>query len=226
MFPLRDNVPSSRIPFVNYALIIINVLVFIKEAQLASANLLEPFIQAHALIPVRFLADPVAHFPDVIKAMFLHGSWGHLIGNMWFLYIFGDNVEDVLGHVTYFFYYLLMGIGAAAVQVMASQHSQLPMVGASGAIAGILGSYIVLYPHARVMTFFVFVFFVRLVEVPAFLFLGLWFIMQAVNGVGALSVQAARGEMGGVAWWAHAGGFAAGFLAIPFFKWRRRKRHW
>lgn len=221
MFPLHDNIPSRRWPLVNYAFILINVVVFFHEVKLQHADALEPFIRAYGLVPSRFLGNILAQWWEIFTAMFLHGSWGHLIGNMWFLYIFGDNVEDNLGHVRYFFYYLLMGVGAAAAQIAAGPESRLPMVGASGAIAGILGSYIVLYPHARVTTFFIFIMILRVVEVPAFLFLGLWFLTQMANGVGALSQQAVRGEMGGVAWWAHAGGFAAGFAGILLFRRRR-----
>jgi membrane associated rhomboid family serine protease len=222
MFPLHDNIRSHRFPFVNYAIIVLNFLVFFKELQLAHVNQLDSFMSTFALIPARLMQDPVLHIQNIVTAMFLHGGWGHVIGNMWFLHVFGDNVEDNLGHVRYLFFYLLMGFGAAATQIAASPHSQLPMVGASGAIAGVLGAYIVLYPGARVLTFFVFIFFVRFIEVPAFFFLGLWFLVQALNGVGSLSVSAARGDVGGVAWWAHAGGFAAGFLSIPFFRRKRR----
>jgi membrane associated rhomboid family serine protease len=222
VFPLRDNVPSRRFPFVNLALIAINVAVFLKEVQLEHVGLLETFIMNHGLIPVRFLAEPLTALPSVLWSMFLHGSWGHLLGNMWFLLIFGDNVEDSMGHFRYLIYYLLMGLGAAMVQVFANTASALPMVGASGAIAGILGSYFVLYPRARVETLFIFIIFIRVIELPAFFFLGYWFLIQAVNGVGALSQTALRGEMGGVAWWAHSGGFLTGFLLIWFFRRRRR----
>ncbi len=221
MFPLRDSVRTRGWPLVNYALILINVFIFVKEFQLSMTDSLEPFIQAYGLIPSQFLADPLSHVANIFTSMFLHGSWMHVIGNMWYLYIFGDNIEDDMGHVRYFFYYLLMGIGAAAAQIWANPMGKLPMVGASGAIAGILGSYIVLHPHGRVTTLFAFVF-IKVVEVPAYFFLGIWFLMQAVNGVGALSAQAMRGEMGGVAWWAHAGGFVAGFIGIFLF--RRRSR--
>ncbi len=221
MFPIRDSVPSRTFPFVNYALIALNLVVFFYELQLSGVGQLDPFLKSFGLVPARFLADPLTQLPTVFSSMFLHGGWAHIIGNMWFLHVFGDNVEDNLGHVRYFFYYLLMGAGAAATQIAANPMGQLPMVGASGAIAGILGSYFVLHPGGRVLTFFVFVVFVRFVEIPAFFFLGFWFVMQAVNGYGALTAQAMRGEMGGVAWWAHAGGFAAGFLLIFLFK--RRK---
>lgn len=222
MFPIRDNIPSRTFPFVNYAFMVVNILVFLYEWQIAQVGQLEPFVFAHGLVPSRFSADPIGEWINVFSSMFMHGSWGHLISNMWFLYVFGDNVEDNMGHVRYFFYYLLMGIGAAAAQIFANPASQLPMVGASGAIAGVLGGYFVLYPHARVLTFFVFVVFVRMVEIPAFFYLGIWFLSQTANGVGALTQAAERGEMGGVAWWAHAGGFASGFLGIFFFRKRRR----
>ncbi len=218
MFPLKDDIPSKTFPFVNLVLILVNIAVFFHEVQLANGGLLEKFIIQHGLIPSRFLAAPLEQIPSVFKAMFMHGSWGHVLSNMWFLFIFGDNVEDKLGHVRYLVYYLLVGVGAAAAQVYMSPASLLPMVGASGAIAGVLGGYFIMFPGARVLTFFVFVFFVRLIEIPAFFYLGLWFLMQAFNGLGALSLTAARGEMGGVAWWAHAGGFAAGFVLINFFR--------
>ncbi len=218
MFPIRDSIRARRFPFVNYALIAANLLVFVHEAQLAMTGRLDAFMQAYALIPARFFSDPMMHIPDIFTAMFLHGGWGHVIGNMWFLYVFGDNVEDNMGPVRYLFYYLIMGAGAATAQLLASPHSQLPMVGASGAIAGVLGGYFVLYPHAKVLTFFIFIFFIRFIEIPAFFYLGIWFLMQAVNGLGALSDSATRGDTGGVAWWAHAGGFAAGFMFIPFFR--------
>lgn len=218
MFPLRDNIRSRRIPIVNMLLIAVNVFVFFHEVQLEAAGTLEAFIARFGLIPAHFFADPVARFPDVFSSMFLHGSWGHVIGNMWFLLIFGDNVEDAMGHVRYLFFYLLMGFGAAAAQLAASPASQLPMVGASGAIAGILGAYFFLHPRAKVLTLLMFFVFVRFVEIPAFFFLGLWFLTQTIAGVGTLSQQAVRGDMGGVAWWAHAGGFAAGFLGIHLFR--------
>jgi membrane associated rhomboid family serine protease len=222
LFPLRDNIPSRRFPFVNYLIIIANVFIFVKEMQLAQTGGLEKFIFSHGLIPARFMQDPLLHLTDIFTSMFLHGGWAHVIGNMWFLYIFGDNVEDNLGHIRYFFYYLLMGVGAALTQVFAGPQSQLPMVGASGAIAGILGSYCVLYPTARVETFFVLVIFVRVVEIPAFFFLGFWFLVQMLNGVGSLT-SSLRGDMGGVAWWAHAGGFISGFVGILLFR-RPRSR--
>jgi membrane associated rhomboid family serine protease len=221
MFPLRDNVPSRRFPVVNCFIIAANILAFLFEVRLDDVGVLQPFLATYGLVPARFFESPTLHFPDIFTSMFLHGSWGHVISNMWFLVIFGDNVEDRVGHLRYLFFYLLMGIGAAGAQLAASPASQLPMIGASGAIAGILGAYLVLYPAARVLTLIVIVFFVRFVEIPAFFFLGLWFLTQTVAGIGSLSAQALRGDMGGVAWWAHAGGFAAGFLGIFIFRLRR-----
>ena len=182
MFPIRDNIPSRRFPFVNYFLIVVNIVIFIHEVKLAQAGVLDVFISQHALIPFEFLRAPLAHIPSIFLSMFLHGGWVHVLSNMWFLFVFGDNVEDALGHVRYLIYYLLVGIGAAAVQIYMSPTSHLPMVGASGAIAGILGGYIILYPGARVLTFFVLIFFVRFVEIPAFFYLGLWFLTQTLNG--------------------------------------------
>lgn len=218
MFPLRDSTPSRGWPLVNYAFIFFNLAVFLFEVRLEKRGFLEPFIYQFGLIPARFFQDPSARLVDIFTSMFLHGSWGHVLGNVWFLYIFGDNVEDNMGHVRYFFYYLLMGLGAAAAQLAASPSSNLPMVGASGAIAGVLGGYFVLYPRARVLTLLFVIFFIRVVELPAFFFLGFWFLIQAMNGVGSLTAAPIRGEMGGVAWWAHAGGFAAGFAGIQIFR--------
>jgi membrane associated rhomboid family serine protease len=224
MFPIRDSVPTRHFPFVNYFLIAVNLVVFFFELMLSSSGTLDAFFQSYALIPEHFFKDPMSQMFTVFTAMFLHGGWAHVIGNMWFLHVFGDNVEDNLGPVRYFFFYLLVGAGAAAAQLAANPNSALPMVGASGAIAGILGAYFILHPGARVLTFFIFFFIVRFVEIPAFFFLGLWFVIQAVNGIGSISDLATRADTGGVAWWAHAGGFAAGFALIPFFK-RRGARY-
>jgi membrane associated rhomboid family serine protease len=218
VFPLRDNVPSRRFPIVNYLLIALNIGVFINEVRLDDVGLLQPFLSVYGLVPARFFANPMLRFPDIFTSMFLHGSWGHVISNMWFLFIFGDNIEDAVGHIRYVFFYLLMGFGAAAAQLAASPASTVPMIGASGAIAGILGAYFILYPRAKVLTLIVIIFIVKLVEIPAFFFLGLWFLTQTVAGIGSLSAEAMRGDMGGVAWFAHAGGFAAGFIGVHLFK--------
>jgi len=224
MFPLRDSIRSKSFPIVNYLLIIANIAVFVKEVQLSHVGLFDPFLFEYGLIPERFLASPLGRLPELFSSMFLHGSWGHVLGNMWYLYVFGDNVEDNLGHFRYLLYYLLMGVGAASFQMLSNPQSTLPMVGASGAIAGILGSYFVLYPRARVLSLFIIFIFIRIIEIRAFYFLGFWFLMQAFNGVGTLGRDHIRGEMGGVAWWAHAGGFLTGFVSILIFRKRRRIR--
>ena len=218
MFPLRDDIRTRRFPFVNYGIIALNFAVFVQQLKLNAAGLLDPFLAAHALIPASFLADPTGRVGTVFSSMFLHGGWMHVIGNMWFLLIFGDNVEDALGHLRYVFFYLLAGFGAAAAQIAASPASRVPMIGASGAIAGVLGAYFFLYSRARVTTLFIFIIFVRFIDVPAFFFLLFWFLVQTFNGLGALSSNAVRGEMGGVAWWAHAGGFVAGLASMLVFR--------
>ncbi|MBI2962689.1 MAG: rhomboid family intramembrane serine protease [Deltaproteobacteria bacterium] len=206
MIPLRDNVPSQSIPFVTYALIALNVAAFWYELQLGGA--LERFLGTFGLVPLRFQAarDPFARFVPVYTSMFLHGGWLHLLSNMLFLHIFGDNVEDRLGHLRFLFFYLGCGTIAALVQVNMLPQSALPMVGASGAIAGVTGAYFVFFPRARVLTLVpVFVFW-EVVQVPAVLFLLLWFVMQVFYGMSAL----AGAQNGGVAWWAHIGGFGGG----------------
>jgi membrane associated rhomboid family serine protease len=218
MFPLKDDIPSRSFPFVTYLLIAGNLFVFYQEVKMPSPQLLEVFVSRYALIPHALLADLSQTWTTLVSHMFLHGSWGHVLSNMWFLFIFGDNVEDKLGHVRFLIYYLLVGLGAASAQIYMNQASVIPMVGASGAIAGVLGGYFILFPGARVMTLIPIFVFIRIIEIPAFFFLGLWFVMQMFNGFGSLAVTAARGDMGGVAWWAHAGGFAAGFVLINFFR--------
>jgi membrane associated rhomboid family serine protease len=224
MFPLKDNVPSKRFPFINYLLIAINLIIFVHELKLSEVGALEGFMNHFTLIPAHFFADPVGQSYTVVTAMFLHGGWAHVLGNMWFLFIFGDNVEDNMGHVRYLFYYLLAGIGAAAAQLYFSQGSRIPMLGASGAIAGVLGGYVVLYPGSRILTAFFFIIFLRFIEVPAFFFLFYWFIIQALSGVGSLAAQVQHGDSGGVAWWAHTGGFLAGFILLPFFRTHRSRK--
>lgn len=219
MIPLRDKNPSRTIPFVNYAIIAANVLVFFFELSLGRS--LNDFIYHFGVVPVRFM-DATQHYQfsasaavPFFSSMFLHGGWMHLIGNMLFLYVFGDNIEDRLGHVRYVFFYILSGIAAALTQVFFNSQSEIPMVGASGAIAGVLGAYMLLYPKARVLTLIPIFFFFQLVELPAFFFLGLWFVLQFISGFMSLGVGA---DAGGVAWWAHIGGFACGATLLPFLK--------
>lgn len=229
MIPLRDTNKSKTIPFVNYFIISVCGVVFIYETSLG--EYLEAFIHRYAVIPsdvaaVVFRYD--ASFWAIVRrlghggfkalyplltSMFLHGGWMHLIGNMLYLYIFGDNVEDRLGHLGYLFFYILAGMGATLTEVYFQQHSPVPIIGASGAIAGVLGAYFLLYPKAKILTLIPLFVFFPVVEISAFFFLGFWFIMQFINA----SVSAGTDVGGGVAWWAHAGGFVAGAVLMPVF---------
>ena len=219
MIPLRDNNPSRTFPFVNYMLIVVNVIVFLYEVSVGRH--LSEFIREFGLVPERFISSLHAGYfgPDTfspfLTSMFLHGGWLHLLGNMLFLFIFGDNVEDKFGHGRYLAFYFMAGLAAAAVQVHFNKESTLPMVGASGAIAGVLGAYVLMFPTAKVLTLIPIFIFLKFVELPAFIFLGLWFLMQVFSGVLSLGIGA---DAGGVAWWAHIGGFAMGALSVPIFK--------
>ena len=227
MIPLKDDVPSRTFPFVNIGLIVLNVLFFLLE--LALGDDLEGFLYQAAVVPVLFTGrghslGPIQILlgtlsPDlglrVLLSLFLHGGWIHLIGNMLYLWIFGDNVEDRMGHGRYVVFYLLCGWAATFAHIWASPASRMPSIGASGAIAGVLGAYVSLYPRARVITVVPLGIFFPLVQVPAVFFLGFWFLQQFLSG--ALSLAAPQ-EAGGVAWWAHIGGFAAGFALVGLFQ--------
>jgi membrane associated rhomboid family serine protease len=215
MFPLRDENPSERVPFVTRGFIALNCVVFLYEVMLGPD--LRAFIFHYGMVPARItavLAEGQAPLTDALypflSSMFLHGGWMHLIGNMWYLWIFGDNVEDRLGHAGFVAFYVAAGVFAAAVHYLLGTESPLPTVGASGAIAGVLGAYVVLFPRARVITLVPLFPFWQLMALPAVLVLGLWFILQFFQG--ALSLGAAR--LGGVAWWAHIGGFAFGWVLM------------
>jgi len=217
MFPLRDSIPSSRPPVVNVLLIAACVVAFVFELSLGSY--LERFLRAYAFVPVRLFQPAVFdvnllfNVRSALLSMFLHGGWFHLISNMWFLWIFGDNVEDALGHVRYLFFYLGCGGAAALAQAAIAPASQVPMVGASGAIAGVLGAYLVWFPWARVRTLVFLGIFFTVAELPALVFLVLWFVVQFFSGT--LALAAAGASAGGVAFFAHIGGFLAGaVLAI------------
>lgn len=207
MLPLWDANPPKRAPVMTVTLILVNLAVFAYEVQLAMAGRMGPFVFAHALVPGRLLAgwDDGAQWLTVLTHMFLHGGLAHVLGNGWFLWVFGRKVEDRLGSGGFLLLYLLAGVAAAALQVLVAPYSPLPMIGASGAISGVLGAYLILFPTAWIYTLVPWI--VPIVPVPAFLFLVLWFVVQAFSGFGALLDS--RGG-GGVAWWAHAGGFAAG----------------
>ncbi len=214
MFPLRDSIPSSRRPLINVTIIVACVAVFLFELSLGRS--LERFIMLAGFVPAR-LFQPAAYDASLLSnaqsllfSMFLHGGWLHLIGNMWFLWVFGDNVEDALGHAGYLVFYLFCGAAAALGQAAAAPSSTMPMVGASGAIAGVLGAYLVWYPWARIKTFLFFGIFFTTTELPAPVFLVLWFVVQFFSGT--LSLATAGAASGGVAWFAHVGGFLAGVV--------------
>lgn len=211
MIPLRDTIPSRRFPIVNIILIVANVIAFLGETLMGTTGL-EQFIAQYGLTPAFFWQDSgLERFAPVFTSMFLHAGWWHLISNMLALYIFGDNVEDRLGHVAYLAFYIIGGVAAAAGQLIVSSRSLAPMVGASGAIAAVLGVYIVLYPRARVVTLIPIFYFMRVVQIPALLYLGFWFVSQLFNGFLALGAMN-EVQAGGVAWWAHIGGFAYGLV--------------
>jgi len=229
VIPLKDTIPSSTYPFVNYCLIVVNSAVFLYELLLGPG--LEQFIQRFGVIPYYFTLSfqPGIGLKEyvgltclpLVTSLFIHGGWFHIIGNMWFLYIFGDNIEDRLGHIRYLFFYLFCGVAASLGHVMINLDSIIPTIGASGAIAGVLGAYALLYPWARVKTLIIIIFIIDIVELPAVFFLVFWFIIQLFNGFG--SIMSSSGH-GGVAWFAHIAGFVSGLVVIHFFAGRRRKQ--
>jgi rhomboid family protein len=215
MFPVSDVIPSRTVPFVTVGLIVVNVLVFLYEVSLAPVEL-QTFMGTYAVIPAWFW------WPSLVTSQFLHGGWMHIIWNMVYLWIFGDNVEDRLGHAGFLLFYLGAGAAAGLLQVLFNPFSSVPMVGASGAIAGVMGAYFVLYPQSRVLTAIFIVFFFDLVEIPAVFFLGIWFLMQLLSGVGSLGASNAAG--GGTAFWAHIGGFVVGTATGVVLRVRSRRR--
>jgi len=213
MIPLRDTIPSRRFPLVNTAIIVLNVLVFLFESALGPEQL-DQFIWQWGLVPADFWqGGGIGRWLPLLTSVFMHGGWWHLISNMLALYIFGDNVEDRLGPFRYVLFYLISGLAASAAHLVAYAGSSIPTVGASGAIAGVLGAYLILYPHSRVLTLVPIFYFIRIVEIPASIYLGFWFISQLFNGVFALTATDVF-QTGGVAWWAHIGGFVFGLAVI------------
>ena len=226
MIPIRDDVPRSSVPYINYFLIAANVLVFLFEVSL-DAQSRSAFIYQFGVVPLQvdrglFGAAPmdVAAIP-ILTSMFLHASWLHLIANMWALWIFGDNIEDYLGHFRYLIFYLICGVGAALLHISFNQGSRIPSVGASGAIAGVMGGFFLLYPKARVLTIVPFIFFFFM-WLPAWIVLGYWFIAQFLSGA-ATSIAQTHSTSGGVAFWAHVGGFIVGAGLIKLFPARHRR---
>jgi len=212
MFPIRDHKPSHKLPIVNFLIIAATVFVFYLEI---AAPDLEQFIYQWALIPQTVeIGNPLTLLP-FIYSIFLHGGWLHIISNMWFLWIFGDNIESYLGHLSYLFFYLLTGLAAGFAQYLLMPNSDIPTLGASGAVSGILGAYLVLYPRHKIDTLVVtFGGFMQKIQLPASIMLGYWFVIQLFSGVGSLGIASG----GGVAWWAHIGGFATGFLLIRLLR--------
>lgn len=219
MIPLRDSTPSGTMPVVTIVLIVINCVVWLYEVSLGEHA--QRFIVEYGLIPIRLVKfyGLQGGFTDnalipLFASIFMHGGWLHILGNMWFLWIFGDNVEDRLGHFKFLLFYLLCGIGASLIHVMFNAGSRMPTIGASGAISGVLGAYLVSYPNARVTTLLIIIFFIRIVEIPAYLFLIIWLLFQFVSGTSEL---AAHHDTGGVAYWAHMGGFVVGIVLLWLF---------
>jgi membrane associated rhomboid family serine protease len=206
MIPISDQNPARTTPYVNYALIALNVFSFVLESWLIANRGDSYVIAGYGLVPTRISADPSGEAFTLLTSMFMHGGFGHLAGNMLFLWIFGDNVEDAIGHLRYVFFYLLCGVCAGAAQVLTNSSSGAPVVGASGAIAGVMGAYLVLYPRIPVTVFMGFFFMVW----PAWVVIGFWFVMQVSGGLSALGLE----SPGGVAFFEHIGGFLAGVLAV------------
>jgi membrane associated rhomboid family serine protease len=232
VIPLKDDVPSRSLPFVTVGLIVLNVLAFLYQLSLGidargpGAGAAEAFVSEFGVIPCRLAhacpaalvraADDFPHpWVTIVTSMFLHGGLLHVGGNMLYLWIFGDNVEDTLGHGRFLVFYLLAGVAAAVGQTLVSPRSTVPMIGASGAVSGVLGAYLLLFPRAAILTLFTFGFFFKFIRVPALIVLGFWIVLQLLNGYVTFSAQSqGRGEMGGVAWFAHIGGFLAGVVLL------------
>jgi membrane associated rhomboid family serine protease len=213
MFPIRDHNPSGGTPFVTFALIAANVLAFLATYVGKTDYEVNLLFWEHGLIPARIVAE--GGYVTALTSMFLHAGWMHLIGNMLFLWIYGDNLEEEMGHVGFLLFYLAAGLAAAGLQGLADPRSMIPMVGASGAIAGVMGGYLLLFPRAKVDVLFIFLIFFRIFAIPAWIVLGIWFAVQLFSGF------TIPGDAGGVAYWAHAGGFIAG-LALTLPVWLRR----
>ena len=229
MIPLRDDQPTFSTPFVNYFLIVLNVLIFLWEYSLGvqSHRVLNSFIGEFGIVPHHTIAVLTGHSYDslataivpLFTSMFLHANIWHVAGNMLFLWIFGDNVEDYIGHFNYLAFYLISGLAAGAAHVLVNQGSRVPSIGASGAIAGVMGAYLILYPKARVLVWFPPIF---LFHVPAWIMLGYWFVVQFVSGTTTAIAETSQSS-GGIAFWAHIGGFVAGVVMINLFRERSHR---
>jgi len=213
MIPIRDTIPSKNYPVVNNTIIGINVVVYLVQISLVSD--LNRFVYIYGLVPARYSIPQITSYFttsqqlfSLLSFMFLHGGFWHLLGNMWSLYIFGDNIEDRLGPLRYLVFYLLCGITSGFSHLIINLHSNIPTIGASGAIAGVMGAYLILYPNAKILTLIPIIFIPWFIEIPAFFFLGLWFVFQFISAAGS------HGGIGGIAWWAHIGGFIFGIIFL------------
>jgi membrane associated rhomboid family serine protease len=219
MFPIRDHNPSGKTPYVTFALIAINILVFLGYFLSLQDFALQNFFLTWGLVPARFMSGE--GLETIFTSMFLHGGWMHLAGNMLFLWIYGDNLEEEMGHLGFLIFYLASGVAAGLAQTLPDPGSPIPMVGASGAIAGVMGGYLLMFPKAKVDVLFIFVVFFRIFAIPAWIVLGLWLAIQIGSGV------AIPGDEGGVAYWAHVGGFVAGLvLTLPVWLRRGARGYW
>jgi len=224
MFPIRDTIPNRTFPVTTWLIIILCGIVFFFETTLPHKTL-EKFIAFFGIVPVEYTKRhwhglPLIDYISFLTTMFLHGGWLHFLGNMWFLKIFGSKVEDRMGHRGFLVFYLISGILASVFYIYFSPRSSMPVIGASGAIAGVMGAYYVLFPGARILTLIPILIFPWFVEIPAFFFLGWWFLIQLFSGSLSLALPNAGG---GVAWWGHIGGFIAGIILVFFFKKSNRK---
>jgi membrane associated rhomboid family serine protease len=233
MIPLRDDQPRYSQPYINYFLIALNSIIFLFEfgLQLQSPRALNGLIFEFGAIPHAVTTaltgphfDPASAFLPIFTSIFLHGSWLHLIGNMWVLWIFGDNIEDYLGHFQYLVFYLICGLTASFTHILLNLGSRVPSIGASGAIAGVMGAYFVLFPRAKVLTLVPLIIFFTFWWLPAWIVLGYWFVVQFLSGT-STSITTAT-QSGGVAFWAHVGGFVAGILLIKVFPERAQRRRY
>lgn len=215
MIPLRDTERSFSKPYVVMAIIAVNVLIFLYELMLPPGAL-DRFIFSWAIVPDRLALH------TLVTSMFLHGGWLHILGNMWFLWIFGDNVEDILGHKSFLGFYLACGVIAGVVHLLTNFGSPVPTLGASGAIAGVMGAYMAKFPHSRILTLIPIIIFFTTIEIPAPFLLAYWLLLQVVSGTFSVGQSAMSG---GTAWFAHIGGFAAGYLLIRVMKTRERRRY-
>ena len=232
MIPIRDDQPRFSTPYVTYFILALNVVVFLFELSVGaqSHRALNSLMYQFGVVPVHFERALAGTYPvplpglflTILTSMFLHGGWLHIIGNMWFLWIFGDNIEDHVGHFPYLLFYLISGFAASVAHILLNAGSNVPSVGASGAIAGVMGAYFVLYPKARVLTLVPLIIFFTFWWLPAWIFLGFWFVLQFLSGT-ATSIADTSQTSGGIAFWAHVGGFVAGIVLIKLLPERKRR---